>query len=48
MTMEGDVRDVLPAVRSPTLVLHRASTTHEAVYVETRIPGTRRIEISGL
>jgi class 3 adenylate cyclase/pimeloyl-ACP methyl ester carboxylesterase len=48
MTMEGDVRDVLPAVRSPTLVLHRASTTHEAVYVAGRIPGARRIEISGL
>jgi class 3 adenylate cyclase len=48
MVMEGDVRDVLPAVRSPTLVLHRPSTTQEAVYVAERIPGARRMEISGL
>jgi class 3 adenylate cyclase len=48
MVMEGDVRDVLPAVRSPTLVLHRPSTIREAVYVTEQIPGARRMEIPGL
>jgi class 3 adenylate cyclase len=48
MVMEGDVRDVLPAVRSPTLVLHRPSTIREAAYVTEQIPGARRMEIPGL
>ena len=40
-----DVRDALPAVRVPTLVLHRTGDTHfhveEARYLAARIPGAR-------
>ena len=48
MAMEGDVREVLPAVRAPTLVLHRSETRDEAAYVADRIRGARRIEVEGL
>jgi class 3 adenylate cyclase len=48
MSMEGDVRDVLPAVRAPTLLLHGPDSTDEARFVEDRVPGARRIEIPGL
>ena len=48
MAMEGDVREVLPAVRAPTLVLHRAAMRDEAAYVADRISGARRIEVEGL
>ena len=48
MAMEGDVRDVLPSVRAPTLILHRAGTSGEARYVAEGIPGSRRIEVHGL
>ncbi len=48
MAMEGDVRDVLPAVRAPTLVLHRTEARDEAVFVADRISGARRIEVEGL
>jgi class 3 adenylate cyclase len=48
MAMEGDVREVLPAVRAPTLVLHRAEMRDEAAYVTDRISGARRIEVEGL
>jgi class 3 adenylate cyclase len=48
MSMEGDVRDVLPAVRSPTLLLHRSETRDEALYVAAHLPGARRVEIEGL
>jgi class 3 adenylate cyclase len=48
MAMEGDVREVLPAVRAPTLVLHRVAMRDEAAYVADRISGARRIEVEGL
>jgi class 3 adenylate cyclase len=48
MAMEGDVREVLPAVRAPTLLLHRPTMREEAAYVAERIPGARLIEIDGL
>ena len=48
MAMEGDVRDVLPSVRAPTLVLHRSEARDEAVFVADRISGARRMEVEGL
>jgi class 3 adenylate cyclase/pimeloyl-ACP methyl ester carboxylesterase len=48
MAMEGDVREVLPAVRCPTLVLHRPKTRAEATFVAESIPGAERIEVEGL
>jgi class 3 adenylate cyclase len=48
MSMEGDVREVLPAVRAPTLILHREEMREEASYVADRVPGARRIEVEGL
>ena len=48
MAMEGDVRDVLPAVRSPALLLHRPEMREEAAYVADRVPGARRVEVEGL
>jgi class 3 adenylate cyclase len=46
--MEGDIREVLPAVRCPTLVLHRPKTRAEATFVAESIPGAERIEVEGL
>ena len=48
MSMEGDVRDVLPAVRAPTLLVHRSEMREEAAYVADRIKGARRVELDGL
>jgi class 3 adenylate cyclase len=48
MAMEGDVREVLPAVRAPTLVLHRPAARDEAAFVADRVGGARRIEVEGL
>jgi class 3 adenylate cyclase len=48
MSMEGDVREVLPAVRAPTLVLHRTEMRDEAQYVAENIRGARRLEVEGL
>ena len=48
MAMEGDVREVLPSVRAPTLVLHRTEARDEAAFVADRISGARRIEVEGL
>jgi class 3 adenylate cyclase len=48
MMMEGDVRDVLPTVRAPTLILNRPHSREEANYVADRIPGAKRVEIPGL
>jgi class 3 adenylate cyclase len=47
MAMEVDVRDVLPAVRVPTLVVNIPPVRNEAEYVAARIPGARRIETQG-
>ncbi len=48
MSMEGDVREILPAVRAPTLVLHRSETRAEAAYVAERVRGARIVEVEGL
>jgi class 3 adenylate cyclase len=48
MAMEGDVREVLGAVRAPTLILHRVAMREEARYAADRVPGARRIEVEGL
>ena len=51
MNAEIDVRDVLPAIRVPTLILHRTEdrllTIEEGRYVASRIPGATLIELPG-
>ena len=47
MAMDVDVRDVLPSIRVPALVLHRPFAEGEARYVAERIPNARRVEIGG-
>ena len=51
MNSEIDVRDVLPAVRVPTLLLHRRgdldSRPEESRYMAGRIPGARLVELDG-
>src|SRR5438132_9997547 len=52
MTLEIDVRDILPAVHVPTLVLHRAGDRRIEVgggrYLAERIPHARFIELPGI
>ncbi len=47
-----DVRDVLPSIRAPTLVLHRAETTWNRVehgrYLAEHIRGARIVEVPGV
>jgi pimeloyl-ACP methyl ester carboxylesterase/DNA-binding winged helix-turn-helix (wHTH) protein len=51
MNSEADVRDVLPTIRVPTLVLHRAGDrcllAEEGRYVAERIPQARYRELPG-
>src|SRR5215203_6135076 len=47
MVMEGDVRDILAAVRVPTLVLARPAALDEAGYVAGRIPGAQLLGLPG-
>jgi class 3 adenylate cyclase/alpha-beta hydrolase superfamily lysophospholipase len=47
MAMDVDVRDVLPVIRVPTLVLNMPTKRGEAEYVTARIPGARRLEVPG-
>ncbi len=46
-----DVRDVLPAIRVPTLIVHRTDdrllTIEEGRYVAARIPGAALVELPG-
>ena len=48
---ESDVRDVLPAIRVPTLVIHRAAAKGFAVehgrYLGEHIPGAKYVELPG-
>ncbi len=44
---EVDLRDVLPAVRVPTLVLHRPLDRTNALDVASRIPTSRAVQVSG-
>jgi class 3 adenylate cyclase len=47
MSMTVDIRDVLPSIRVPTLVLYRDFTRGEAMFVAERIPNARSVEIPG-
>jgi pimeloyl-ACP methyl ester carboxylesterase/DNA-binding winged helix-turn-helix (wHTH) protein len=51
MNAEIDIRDILPLVRVPTLVLHRTHdrclNVEEGRYVASRIPGARFVELPG-
>lgn len=51
MNSQIDVADILPTVRVPTLVLHRAgdmvANIEEGRFMAERIPGARFIELSG-
>jgi class 3 adenylate cyclase/pimeloyl-ACP methyl ester carboxylesterase len=51
MNTKIDVRDVLPAVRVPTLILHRTGDrdahVEEGRFIAGRIPGARFIELPG-
>jgi pimeloyl-ACP methyl ester carboxylesterase len=51
MNSKMDVREVLPAIQAPTLVLHRAedldARVEEARYLSSRIPDARLVELSG-
>src|SRR5262249_33132425 len=51
MNSKVDVRDVLPTIQSPTLVLHRTgdldSHVDEGRYTASRIPGARFVELPG-
>lgn len=52
MNVEIDVRPVLPAIRVPTLVVHRAGDrlldARGARYVAERIPGAKYVELPGI
>ena len=47
MMADVDVRDVLGAMRVPTLVAHMPRAREEAEYLAARIPGARRFEVPG-
>jgi len=51
MNTEIDVRHILPAIRVPTLVLHRTgdldANIEEGRYIATRIPGAKFVELPG-
>lgn len=52
MNAEIDVRDVLPSIRVPTLVIHRRDEmclkVEEGRYVASRIPGCKYVELEGI
>lgn len=51
MTLQIDVRDILPAIRVPTLVLHRTGDRRIEIgggrYLAERIPNARFVELPG-
>lgn len=51
MNADIDIRDVLPTIRVPTLVLHRTDdrclTVEEGRYLASRIPGATFVELPG-
>jgi hypothetical protein len=51
MNADIDVRDILPTIRVPTLVLHRTGDrclkVEEGRYLASRIPGARFVELPG-
>jgi pimeloyl-ACP methyl ester carboxylesterase len=52
MNREIDVRDILPSVRVPTLILHRVDERvidiENARYMARRIPGAKLVELPGI
>ena len=52
MNAEIDVRDVLPSIRVPTLIIHRTGDVclkvEEGRYVAQRIPGAKFLELPGV
>jgi class 3 adenylate cyclase len=48
MEMDGDVRDVLPSVKAPTLIGHSPGRTDEAEYIANSIPDAQVVEVAGL
>ena len=52
MNREIDVRDILPSVRVPTLILHRVGDRvleiEHARYMASRIPGAKLVELPGI
>jgi pimeloyl-ACP methyl ester carboxylesterase/DNA-binding winged helix-turn-helix (wHTH) protein len=51
MNAEIDVRDILPSIRVPTLVIHRADDlclkVEEGRFVASKIPGSKYVELPG-
>jgi pimeloyl-ACP methyl ester carboxylesterase len=51
MNSQADIREVLPSVQCPTLVLHRIgdldANIEEGRYIASRIPGARFVELTG-
>jgi class 3 adenylate cyclase len=51
MNSQADVREVLPSIQCPTLVLHRSgdrdSRVDEGRYIAERVPGARFVELTG-
>jgi class 3 adenylate cyclase len=47
MAADVDVRDVVSAIRVPTLVAHAPGGREEAEYIAARIPRARRLEVPG-
>jgi class 3 adenylate cyclase len=52
MTTESDVRDVLPTIRVPTLVIHQdrhpALSVESGRYIAEHIPGAKFVELPGV
>ena len=52
MNSQIDVREILPTIRVPTLVLHRTgdrdARVEEGRYIAERIPGARFVELAGV
>jgi pimeloyl-ACP methyl ester carboxylesterase len=52
MTLAIDVRDILPAIRVPTLILHRSGDRRMDVggsrYLATKIPNAKYVELEGI
>jgi len=52
MNSEADIREILPAIRVPTLVIHRTGDqclrVEEGRYVASRIPGAKFVELPGI
>ncbi len=47
MARDVDIRDVLPSIRVPTLVLNIAEHADEGRYIADRIPGARQVQLGG-